>query len=109
MLDIRNIDCMKLMAEFEDKHFDLAICDPPYGIGMDGGNVGYKGFNNFEQKNWDKAIPTPEYFAELKRVSKNQIIWGGNYFTQHLPPKRCCNVSPSHQTPLSIQTFYTSY
>ena len=87
MLDIRNIDCMKLMAEFEDKHFDLAICDPPYGIGMDGGNVGYKGFNNFEQKNWDKAIPTPEYFAELKRVSKNQIIWGGNYFG--LPATRC--------------------
>lgn len=87
MLDIRNVDCMELMAQFEDKHFDLAICDPPYGIGMDGGNVGYKGFNNFEKKNWDKAIPTPEYFTELKRVSKNQIIWGGNYFG--LPAARC--------------------
>ena len=87
MIDIRNIDCMKLMAEYPDQHFDLAIVDPPYGIGMDGGNVGYKGFNNFEKKDWDKAIPDKAYFDELFRVSKNQIIWGGNYFG--LPPTRC--------------------
>jgi len=51
------------------------------------GNVGYKGFNNFEKKNWDSATPDQEYFSELTRVSKNQIIWGGNYFA--LPPTRC--------------------
>ena len=75
------------MARYPDKHFDLAIVDPPYGINMDGGNVGYKGFNNFEKKGWDAKHPDTEYFDELKRVSKNQIIWGGNYFP--LPPSRC--------------------
>lgn len=54
---------------------------------MDGGNVGYKGFNNFEKKNWDKEIPSKEYFEQLFRVSKNQVIFGGNYFG--LPPTRC--------------------
>ena len=86
-LDLRCCDCMDLMRECEDKAFDLAIVDPPYGIGMDGGNVGYKGFNSFEKKGWDKAIPTGDYFQELKRVSRHQIIWGGNYFP--LPPSRC--------------------
>ena len=75
-----NMDCMEGMAQFPDKYFELAIVDPPYGIGMDGGSVGYKGFNNFEKKNWDKAIPDQSYFDELFRVSVNQIIWGGNYF-----------------------------
>lgn len=81
-----NLDCMEGMAEFPDKYFDLAIVDPPYGIGMDGGNVGYKGFNNFEKKDWDKSIPDEQYFKELFRVSKFQIIWGGNYY--NLPPTR---------------------
>ncbi len=80
-------DCVQGLKRFADKHFDLAIVDPPYGIGMDGGNVGYKGFNNFEKKDWDKEIPSDEYFAELFRVSKNQVIFGGNYFG--LPPTRC--------------------
>jgi len=84
---ITNEDNMKLMGRYEDNHFDLAIVDPPYGINMDGGNVGYKGFNNFEKKAWDKAKPKQEYFKELFRVSKNQIIWGGNYFA--LPATRC--------------------
>ena len=75
------------MREMPDKAFSLAVCDPPYGIGMDGGNVGYKGFNNFTKKNWDKTIPEKEYFEQLFRVSENQIIWGGNYFC--LPPSRC--------------------
>lgn len=81
------MDCMAGMARYPDNHFDLAVVDPPYGIGMDGGNVGYKGFNNFEKKNWDKEPPNPGYFRELWRVSKNQIIWGGNYFA--LPATRC--------------------
>ena len=73
-------DCVTALKRYADNHFDLAIVDPPYGIGMDGGNVGYKGFNNFEKKNWDKEIPSSEYFEELFRVSKNQIIWGVHCF-----------------------------
>ena len=84
---VYNMDNMELMAQYPDNHFDLAIVDPPYGIGMDGGNVGYKGFNNFEKKGWDKKPPSKKYFKELFRCSKNQIIWGGNYFG--LPATRC--------------------
>ena len=80
---------MDIMPQYEDNHFDLAIVDPPYGIGMDGGNIGYKGFNNFEKKNWDSEIPRKEYFEELFRVSSNQIIWGGNYFLKYLNATRC--------------------
>ncbi|HPK52821.1 MAG TPA: DNA methyltransferase [Smithellaceae bacterium] len=82
-----NGDCMEYMKTMPDNYAELAICDPPYGIGMDGGNVGYQGNNNFEKKDWDKSTPKQEYFNELFRVSKNQIIWGGNYFP--LPPTRC--------------------
>ena len=87
MITITNEDNMAMMARYPDKCFDLAIVDPPYGIGMDGGNVGYKGKNNFAKKDWDKSTPNERYFKELFRVSKNQIIWGGNYFG--LPPSRC--------------------
>lgn len=80
-------DCLDLMRLIPDKSIDLVLTDPPYGIGMDGGNVGYKGFNNFEKKEWDKTTPPKEYFDEIFRVSKNQIIWGGNYFG--LPASRC--------------------
>jgi site-specific DNA-methyltransferase (adenine-specific) len=80
-------DCMDGMKATPDGDFCLAIADPPYGIGMSGGNVGYKGDNNLARKEWDKEIPSVEYFAELRRVSSNQIIWGGNYFP--LPPTRC--------------------
>lgn len=82
-----NADCLEGMKQYPDKWFDLAVVDPPYGIGMDGGNVGYKGANNFEKKNWDAEIPAKEYFEELIRASKHQIIWGGNYFG--LKPTRC--------------------
>lgn len=75
-IEITNEDNMELMARYPDKYFDLAIVDPPYGIGISG--------NPFRQKHkkqsWDNAIPSAEYFTELKRISKNQIIWGGNYF-----------------------------
>lgn len=81
------MDCLEAMRQMPDKCFELAIVDPPYGIGMDGGNVGYKGANNFEKKEWDKATPPPIYFEHLSRCSVNQIIWGGNYFV--LPPTRC--------------------
>jgi site-specific DNA-methyltransferase (adenine-specific) len=87
--ELYNMDCVEGMKHYPDKYFDLAIVDPTYGIGMDGGNVGYKGFNDFEKKNWDLSIPEKLYFIELFRVSKNQIIWGGNYFIPHLPQTRC--------------------
>ena len=94
-LELSCEDCMALMARYPDKHFDLAIVDPPYGIGQDGHNGSTRVADGkqlrrvFEQKGWDKAIPGAEYFAELRRVSRNQIIWGGNYMTDHLPPSRC--------------------
>jgi site-specific DNA-methyltransferase (adenine-specific) len=74
---------MELMARYPDNYFDLAIVDPPYGI--DAGNMTMgSGKHAFKKgKNWDFEIPKEEYFLELFRVSKNQIIWGGNYF--HLP------------------------
>lgn len=81
-------DCMELMAGLGDKSFDLAVVDPPYGIGMSGGNVGYKGNNNLERKEWDLEIPRPEYFSQIKRISINRIIWGGNYFPD-IWPSRC--------------------
>jgi site-specific DNA-methyltransferase (adenine-specific) len=84
---------MKLMARYEDNHFDLAIVDPPYGLGL-AGTLGKaskktKGFNfkakEYKKKEWDNETPKQEYFDELKRVSKNQIIWGANYFTDKIP------------------------
>jgi site-specific DNA-methyltransferase (adenine-specific) len=75
-----NMDCMDGMKEFPDKYFDLAIVDPPYGIGISSNPVRQA----HTKKNWDSSIPTDEYFTELKRVSQNQIIWGGNYY--NLPP-----------------------
>ncbi len=76
---------MQLMARYEDNHFDLAIVDPPYGIDRNGMNMGNSVFNK-DDKKWDKNTPNDEYFKELFRVSKNQIIWGGNYFD--LPPSQ---------------------
>lgn len=92
-ITITNEDNMELMARYPDNYFELAIVDPPYGIGIDGQK---KSINKnpkhnrkeHTQKNWDNAIPTEEYFNELKRVSKNQIIWGANYFTEYLKPTK---------------------
>ena len=88
MIELLNCDCMEYMATVPDKYFDLAIVDPPYGIGdkFKGGKTGKMNFNEIVNKDWDK-VPSDEYFNELQRVSKNQIIWGGNYF--NLPPTRC--------------------
>jgi site-specific DNA-methyltransferase (adenine-specific) len=85
---VYNQDCLEAMRQYPDNYFDLAIVDPPYGIGdkFKGGKTGKMNFNEIVNKDWDK-VPSNEYFSELKRVSKNQIIWGGNYF--NLPPTRC--------------------
>lgn len=84
-----NMDCMQGMKLFPDKYFDLSIVDPPYGIGVDGQKMNIsknpKHSRKFhKQKSWDNKIPDESYFRELERVSKNQIIWGENYFVQHL-------------------------
>lgn len=85
---IYNKDCLEAMKEMSDNQFDLAIVDPPYGLGDSVVNSGGR-FKKYENKNgnWDKEIPTKKYFDELFRVSKNQIIWGGNYFP--LPTNKC--------------------
>ena len=86
-------DCVTALKRYADNHFDLAIVDPPYGImdrmynGGDRNASTVKFKKHIKEKRWDVEIPTDEYFTELKRVSKNQIIWGGNYFP--LPPSRC--------------------
>ena len=92
-IKLYNADCMEVMKTFKDKQFDLAIVDPPYGIGMDKTHFKTKSSNSkptdYNAKDWDRAIPNKEYFAELIRVSKNQIIWGGNYFVENLTNSSC--------------------
>jgi site-specific DNA-methyltransferase (adenine-specific) len=86
--ELHNIDCMAYMATLPDKAFDLAIVDPPYGINMDGGKIGIKGSAeviDYAKKDWDKFAPSKDYFIELQRVSKNQIIWGANHFVADIP------------------------
>jgi site-specific DNA-methyltransferase (adenine-specific) len=85
-----NMDCMEGMKQFPDKYFELAVVDPPYGIGIDGNPERYDYKNpkhsrkGHTQKGWDKEPPSKKYFNELVRVSKNQIIWGANYFISSL-------------------------
>ena len=88
-ITITNEDNMALMARYPDNYFDLAIVDPPYGLGKkiySGGTKGCKFQTLFGENKWDNETPKQKYFDELFRVSKNQIIWGGNYFD--LPPTR---------------------
>lgn len=93
-----NEDCLEAMKKIPDKYFDLAIVDPPYGIGV--GSMGYtngvaivgnalaKRKNYKKEHQWDNETPSQEYFNELIRISKNQIIWGGNYFSDKLKPSK---------------------
>ena len=69
-ISIYNEDCLQALLKLPNDYYDLAICDPPYGINL---------------AEWDKETPKQEYFDEIRRVSKNQIIWGGNYFADKLP------------------------
>jgi site-specific DNA-methyltransferase (adenine-specific) len=89
-----NEDCMAVMARYPDKHFDLAVVDPPYGIGEDGAsNHSRRKFAKatlYTPKNWDKEPPPLEYFYELFRVSKNQIVWGANHFISRMPYDSSC-------------------
>jgi len=84
-----NEDCMELMKRYPDNYFDLAVVDPPYGIGYDGQRKStskHGGRRAKKFKGWDNQTPKQDYWDELFRVSKNQIVWGANYFTQYLPP-----------------------
>ncbi len=102
MIKIINTENMDLMARYHNDHFDLAIVDPEYGIGEAGKNhksrntlVKQKGgqmrrcpSTKYQRKDWDDKPASPEYFAELKRVSKNQIIFGANYFESIMVPQK---------------------
>jgi site-specific DNA-methyltransferase (adenine-specific) len=80
--EVFNIDCMELLRQTPDKYYSLSIVDPPYGGGQH--------FNfRFGTDVYESKPPSPEYWVELLMVSKDQIVWGGNYFTEHLPMNRC--------------------
>ena len=89
--DVRNMDCMEFMRQFPDKFFDLAVVDPPYGIGVtkmtlgNGSSKVYRG-----ESRWDDTAPDATYFAELQRVSVNQIIFGANHFISRIPLDSSC-------------------
>ena len=97
---VYNEDCVDGLKRFSENYFDLAIVDPPYGIGADkaqnnaamqrikadGKSKAGRGWKLYADTDWDNETPNAEYWQELFRVSKNQIVWGGNYFTDYLPP-----------------------
>ena len=87
------MDCMEYMKTLPDNAFDLAVVDPPYGIGMDGGKLGSdnKGrCTNYTKKDWDNSAPTGEYFYQLMRTAKNQIIFGAKHFISKIPFDSSC-------------------
>jgi site-specific DNA-methyltransferase (adenine-specific) len=83
MNSIIHADCLEAMKKIPDKYFDLVLTDPPYGIGISSNPIRQK----HGKKNWDDFAPSEEHFQEIIRISKNQIIWGANYFD--LPPSKC--------------------
>ena len=98
-IHLYNGDCMDLLKQTPDKYYDLAIVDPPYGIGASSKNFIRQGKQTgkslavsgtkYTAKDWDNCVPDKIYFDELRRVSKNQIVWGGNYFASLLPNSSC--------------------
>jgi len=94
MNELYNMDCMEGMRQFPDKYFELAIVDPPYGIDViksdtvGGNNLGKA--KVYGAKKWDEQPPNEQYFKELQRVSKNQIIWGANHFISKIPFDSSC-------------------
>lgn len=115
-----NMDCMQGMKEFPDKFFDIAIVDPPYGGITQGGYMrnqmggGIARNKTYNLALWEQGKPPKEYFDELKRVSKNQIIWGGNYFTTLIGHDSQCWVAWDKERPeeisfTSVELAYTSF
>jgi site-specific DNA-methyltransferase (adenine-specific) len=101
-INLYNTDCMQALRDMPDNMYDLAIVDPPYGISivsqMKKGRGFYKTAVGSEklQTEWDSDIPSAEYFEHLQRVSKYQVIWGGNYFLDHLGQTRCMLIWDKH-------------
>ena len=91
MNEIYNMDCLEAMKEIPDNYFELAIVDPPYGIGANKMQLGngkrrlYRG-----EQDWDNKSPDKEYFKELMRISNNQVIWGANHFVSKIPFNSPC-------------------
>ena len=100
-ITLYNMDCMELLKNTEDNYYDVAIVDPPYGIGANKEKE-HNGWKSYGVKSWDNEIPKKEYFTELQRVSKNQIVWGGNYMTNFLKPKMCWLVWDKGQRDFSL-------
>jgi len=88
-INLHHIDCMEFMRNIPDGYYSLSICDPPYGIGEDGGKNHSRDkkakAKKYTPKNWDSSAPPSEYFIELIRVSENVIIWGANHFIENIP------------------------
>jgi site-specific DNA-methyltransferase (adenine-specific) len=92
---VHHADCMEIMAQYPDKHFDLAVVDPPYGIGESNSNFESRGVSSpkwkqakpkiYISKEWDNSAPEKKYFSELLRISKKVIIWGANHFIENIP------------------------
>ena len=103
-ISIYNCDCMELLRQTPDNYYSLALVDPPYGIGFGKFNrtntdvaTGIKvKANKYKNSDWDSGVPSIEYFEELKRVSENQIVFGGNYFIE-LAKKETPNLKSIHQ------------
>ena len=93
MINLYNQDCLEAMKKMDDNSYELSIVDPPYGIKQAKGirfSIGGKKTRDIhKKKSWDDSIPSKEYFDQLFRVSKNQVIWGGNYFIDYLYNTRC--------------------
>jgi len=119
MNEVINKDCVEYMKTLPDGYFDLIITDPPYGINMT--SDGFGGSKNADKTDyvkvneWDKQTPSNETFKEMIRVSKNQIIFGGNYFTDKLPTSNCwvcwdkrCGVTPE-RTYADCELIWTSF
>lgn len=118
MIELLHIDCMEYMKGLPDRFFDLAIVDPPYGINMGNDFNDIKRWSGkdysreLNKKDWDKSVPEKTYFDELKRVSVNQIIWGGNYFMEQLPSSSCFIVwhkSPTGTFTADCELAWTSF
>jgi len=100
VIELLNIDCMEYMKDLPDKAFDLAIVDPPYS--WNNGNAFTSRVKRYGDLSFNDTRPTPEYFEQLMRVSKNQIVWGGNYFVSDLHDTKCFLIWDKHQP---VQTY----
>ena len=109
--EVFNEDCMIGMARYPDKYFDLAVVDPPYGIGVSEMNIGARKTKNksCDNKGWDNSAPPKEYWEQLYRVSKHQIVWGANYFNCYNGKKGAIVWHKNNPLPTSSDCEIASY